>query len=87
MQVLKTIPWSEVDIEVVTVEVNHAGEVAEGSEEEIRGYLAARGYVHFHTVGMDAVFIRRDCYEVSSGVHLYGMKVQLEVELTRKFYT
>ena len=66
VQVLKTIPWSEVDIEVVTVEVNHAGEVAAGSEEEIRGYLAARGYVYYHTVGMDAVFIRRDCYEVSS---------------------
>ena len=74
MQVLKTIPWAEVDIEVVTVEVNHAGEVAEGSEEEIRRYLAARGYVYFHTVGMDAVFIRRDCYEVSSRMH-YCMKV------------
>ena len=50
LQVLKTIPWDKVDIEVVTVETNHAGEVFPGSKEEIREYMADQGYVYVYTV-------------------------------------
>ena len=62
-QVLKTIPWEKVDIEVLTVEMNHAGELTEGGESDIRNFLAQKGYVYFHTVGLDDVFIRKDLYE------------------------
>ena len=48
--VLKTIPLDKVDIEVITVEVNHAGEVFPGTKEEIRSYMAEQGYVHHHTI-------------------------------------
>ena len=48
--VLQTIPWDKVDIEVLTVETNHAGEVFPGSKEEIRNYLADQGYVYVYTV-------------------------------------
>merc|ERR1711971_1021892 len=62
-QVLQTIPWEKVDIEVLTVEMNHAGELSDGGESDIRNYLAQKGYVYFHTVGLDDVFIRKDLYE------------------------
>ena len=51
MQVLQTIPWDKVDIEVLTVETNHAGEIFPGTKQEIREYLAEKGYVHAATVG------------------------------------
>jgi len=61
--VLQTIPWDKVDIEVMTIETNHAGEVFPGSKQEIRDYLEDKGYVYAHTVEIDDVFIRRDLYE------------------------
>ena len=51
VQVLQTIPWDKVDIEVLTVETNHAGEIFPGTKQEIREYLAEKGYVHAATVG------------------------------------
>ena len=50
MQVLQTIPWDKVDIEVITVEVSHAGEVFPGTKEDIRNYMAEQGYVLHHTI-------------------------------------
>ena len=62
-KVLRTIPWEKVDIEVLTVEMNHAGELSEGGESDMRNFLEEKGYVYFHTVGLDDVFIRKDLYE------------------------
>ena len=53
MQVLQTIPWDKVDIEVMTIETNHAGEIFPGTRQEIKDYLADKGYVYAHTVGKD----------------------------------
>ena len=50
-QVLKSIPWEKVDIEVITIETNHAGEVFEGTREEIKDFLVHKGFVLVHTVG------------------------------------
>ena len=55
VQVLQTIPWDKVDIEVLTVETNHAGEIFPGTKQEIREYLAEKGYVHAATVGKGRV--------------------------------
>ena len=51
LQVLKTLPWHKVDIEVLTVETEHAGVVFPGSKRDIRQYLAHRGYVHVYSLG------------------------------------
>lgn len=61
--VLQTIPWAKVDIEVLTVETNHAGEIFPGTRQEIRDYLADKGYVYTATVEIDDVFVRKDLYE------------------------
>ena len=55
---LKTIPWEKVDIEVLTIESNHFQEVSEGNEEDVQEYLLQKGYIFFHTVGIDQVYIR-----------------------------
>merc|ERR1712117_258001 len=61
--VLKTIPWDKVDIEVISLETNHVGEVFPGSQREVREYLEERGYVMAATVEIDDIFVRRDLYE------------------------
>ena len=45
-QVLQTIPWHSVDIEMVSVETDMAGLVMPGSREEIIDYMKSQGYQH-----------------------------------------
>merc|ERR1719410_3260586 len=59
-QVLRTIPWSLVDIEVLLIELIHAGRVVPGTREEIHDYLHQQDYVYLATIGADDVFVRRD---------------------------
>ena len=48
--VLETLPWDKLDIEVMTVETAHAGEVFPGTTEDIRQFLRDRGYVLVYTI-------------------------------------
>ena len=50
LQVLKTLPWHKVDIEVLTVETAHAGEVFPGTREDIRQFMQGWGYVLVYTI-------------------------------------
>ena len=45
-QVLQTIPWQLVDIEMISVETDMAGLVMPGSRQEIIEYLESQGYHH-----------------------------------------
>ena len=45
-QVLQTIPWHLVDIEMISVETDMAGLVMPGSRQEIIEYMKAQGYHH-----------------------------------------
>ena len=51
LQVLQTLPWDKVDIEVMTVETHHAGKVFPGTIQDIRQYLEEQGYVYVYTLG------------------------------------
>ena len=44
---LRTIPWDRVDIEVLTVEMDLAGKVLEGSRQEIIDLMESAGYTRF----------------------------------------
>ena len=46
MQVLQTIPWARVDIELVSVETDLAGRVMEGTRGDIIQYMGDQGYIH-----------------------------------------
>ena len=45
-QVLRTLPWARVDIELVSVETDLAGRVMEGTREDIIHYMRDQGYIH-----------------------------------------
>ena len=40
------MPWEKVNIRVVGVEIIHAGEVFDGSREEIANLLQENGYIY-----------------------------------------
>ena len=46
------------DIEVLTVETEHAGEVFPGSREDIRQYLEDKGYVHVYNLASKYIFFQ-----------------------------
>ena len=50
-QVLQSIPWDQVDIEVLVIELEHAGKVFPGTRKEIHQYLAGKEYEYVGTVG------------------------------------
>ena len=71
-QVLQTIPWHSVDIEIISVETDLAGLVMPGSREEIIEYMKSQGYIHrSHQVEShiksgvvkDDLFIRQDVFQ------------------------
>ena len=45
-QVLQTIPWHLVNIEMISVETDLAGLVIPGSRQEIIDYMRSQGYIH-----------------------------------------
>jgi len=67
-QVLKTIPWTLVDIEMISVETDLAGLIMDGSRDEIIEFMRQNGYIHrehrkkssFKNVAKDDLFIRHD---------------------------
>ena len=68
-QVLRTIPWDKVDIEVLSVETDLAGKVLDGSRQEIIELLENAGYTRYDhrnninpVTGMaqDDLFVRND---------------------------
>jgi len=58
--VLKTVPWDKVDIEVLLIELIHAGSHFKGSREEIHQFLLSKNYVYLGTISVDDVFVRKD---------------------------
>ena len=51
-QVLKTIPWSLVDIEMISVETDLAGLIMDGSRKEIIEFMRQNGYIHRFVCGI-----------------------------------
>ena len=59
-QILKTIPFHEVDIKIIDLEVNHLGEIFPGTWDDILNYLDAQGYNFWYPIsGLDAVFVKK----------------------------
>ena len=49
-EVFKTLPWDKVDIEVILVELSHAGKLFEGTREDVHEYLKEKGYTYLGTI-------------------------------------
>ena len=50
--VLKTVPWDKVDIEVLLVELIHAGLIHEGTRDDVHKFLSSKNYFYLGTIGM-----------------------------------
>ena len=59
-KVLKSLPWSKVDIRAISVETQFAGEVMEGDREDIIKLLTGEGYTHLDTIARDDIFVKLD---------------------------
>jgi len=60
IQVLETLPWKLLDIEVMGVEMNHLGEVFPGSRLELHQLLRQQNYAYVGTIHVDDLFVRED---------------------------
>ena len=64
-QILKTIPFKEVDVKVINLEINHLGEIFPGTWEDILNYLETQGYDFHFKISfkgipfLDAVFVKK----------------------------
>ena len=55
IQILRTIPFDKVDIKIFDIEMNHVGQIFEGSASDLRRHLEKSGYEAFMRVGIDEV--------------------------------
>ena len=56
MVVLETIPWNKVNMTLVSVEVNHAGEIFPGTREDIFDLMTRNGFRYSGTATIDDIF-------------------------------
>lgn len=56
--VLKTIPFQDVDINLLGVEVEHAGKIFNGTEDDIINLLISRGYQYAAKTKLDKFFLK-----------------------------
>ena len=54
LQVLKTIPFNDINIKVMTVEVNHP----KSKRAEVRAYMESQGHQYVKKIRIDLVFVR-----------------------------
>ena len=60
LQILKTIPFNDVDIKVIDFEMKHLGEIFPGTFEQISSYLNTQGYqFHSKIQDLDAIFVKK----------------------------
>jgi len=59
-QVLKEFPWSLAKVEVILVELEHAGKVFPGTRWEVHDFLLSVGYEYSGSLGGDDIFIRKE---------------------------
>ena len=62
LKVLRTIPFDKVDIRLWDIEMNHAGEVFEGTRDDIRKFLFSNGYRFYRKVAIDEMFVKKDVF-------------------------
>ena len=58
--VLKTVPFQNVDIKMFGVELEHAGKIFEGTENDIINLLRSNGYQYVAKTKMDKFFMKVD---------------------------
>jgi hypothetical protein len=60
MVVLETVPWDKVNMTLLSIEMNHAGDIFPVTKEDIHKFLASKGYQFKGTATIDDFFLRED---------------------------
>lgn len=55
--VLKTINWDKIRLSALSVEMNHAGEIFNGSKEDIHALLEHNGFSYITSANIDDIFL------------------------------
>jgi hypothetical protein len=55
----QTIPWDKVDISVLGIEINHLDEIFPGKLEDLRHFLAEKGYKIYQKVSIDEIYVKK----------------------------
>ena len=58
--ILKTLDWDKIDISIISVEINHAGEIFDGTRQDIIDFLESKGYKWVDTVKIDDIFVKQE---------------------------
>jgi hypothetical protein len=66
MVVLETVPWDKVNMTLLSIEINHAGDIFPGTRSDIRNFLASKGYTFKGTATIDDFFLREDLLATSA---------------------
>merc|ERR1719273_179357 len=61
-EILKTIPFQDVNINLIGLEVEHAGKIFEGSVTDIKKLLKDNGYQYVAKTRFDKFFMKNDMY-------------------------
>ena len=62
--ILNSLDWNNVDISIISVEMQHAGEIFDGTKQEIRNFLESKGYQLIDTVKIDDIFVKKELIQI-----------------------
>ena len=57
--VLNTVPWEKVNMTLLSIETNHAGDIFPGTRDDIQMLLASHGFDLKETAGIDDFYLHR----------------------------
>ena len=64
LPILQTIPFEEIDIKVIDVEIKNAGTIFPGSAMDIKTFLESKGFtLHSVIKDLDAIFVKQGFLE------------------------
>ena len=61
--VLKTIPWKKVDFKIIGIEMNHLGQIFEGSPKTVQNLLNENGYFKRAKANIDDFFVNEKYFK------------------------
>ena len=59
LQVLQSVAFDEVDIKVISIEVNHIGQIFDGKRANLDTLMRRSGYEFYKAVNIDDVWVKR----------------------------
>ena len=62
--ILNNPDWDNVDISIISIEMQHAGEIFDGTKQEIRNFLESKGYQLIDTVKIDDIFVKKELIQM-----------------------